>query len=58
MECNQYEEMRSEWRERWRERDDDMMEGVLGYVELEREMEKLVLKSVGEIWKERKRREF
>ena len=35
----------------------DIMEGVLGYIELSRELETLVLRMVGRIWRERERRE-
>ena len=58
-ECQQYEEWRQEGKRRWREEmgEMDIMGGVLGYIELSRELETLVLRMVGRIWRERERRE-
>lgn len=55
--CNRYEGWREEWRSIWeREKGNkDMMEGVLGYESLERNMEMVVLRSIGGIWRERER---
>lgn len=54
-ECEQYEEYRTEWRRKWREEKGglDMMEGVAGFVEMSRELERETLTSVGRIWKKR-----
>ncbi|ELT98847.1 hypothetical protein CAPTEDRAFT_193251 [Capitella teleta] len=58
-ECVLYERLREEWLRRWREErgEEDLVEGVLGFAVTSADLERLVLRSVGKIWKERKRRE-
>ncbi|ELU12759.1 hypothetical protein CAPTEDRAFT_192582 [Capitella teleta] len=49
--------LREEWMRRWREErgDEDLVEGVLGFAVTSADLERLVLRSVGKIWKEQKR---
>lgn len=59
LECSLYEQWRVEWERVWRiERgDEDMMEGVLGFESLPKDLDKLILSSVGKIWNAREKRE-
>ncbi|ELT92425.1 hypothetical protein CAPTEDRAFT_187054 [Capitella teleta] len=54
-----YERLREEWVRRWKEErgDEDLVEGVLGFAVTSVDLERLVFRSVGKIWKVRKRRE-
>ncbi|ELU09337.1 hypothetical protein CAPTEDRAFT_198944 [Capitella teleta] len=58
-ECVLYERLRKKRVKRWREErgDEDLVEGVLGFAVTFADLEQLVLRSVGKIWKEQKRRE-
>lgn len=60
LECRLYEGMRRDWLEKWRQvyGDDDPMEGILGYREMNEELEGEVMKAIGRIWRERERREL
>ncbi|ELT95878.1 hypothetical protein CAPTEDRAFT_189513 [Capitella teleta] len=53
------ERLREEWVRRWREErgDEDLVKGVLGFAETFTDLERMVLKSIGKIRKERKRNE-
>jgi hypothetical protein len=57
--CPLYDHLRTEWRRVWLlERGDrEMMDGVLGFERLPKDLDRLVLKSIGSIWRERERRE-
>ena len=59
LECPLYERWREEWLTAWRREKggQDPMEGVLGFTEVSEELERVVLKCVGAIWKERQKRE-
>jgi hypothetical protein len=58
-ECVLYREVRGDVVEEWQRRrgEEDPLEGVLGFVEVEEDLERRLLKVCGKIWRERERRE-
>ena len=59
LECPLYDKWRREWLTAWGKEKggQDPMEGVLGFVGVSQELERVVLKCIGAIWRERERRE-
>ena len=59
LKCELYESQRQDWIMEWRRErgEEDPMEGILGYAQLSNDLERLVLKGAGGVWKERERRE-
>jgi hypothetical protein len=59
LKCELYENQRRNWIMEWRRErgEEDPMEGILGFTQLSIDLEKLVLKGAGCVWKERERRE-
>ena len=57
--CQLYEDMRAEWKEMWRREkgEIDMLEGVVGFCKMSDKLDRVVLKAVGNIWRERGKRE-
>ena len=58
-ECQLYEDRRVEWRRVWSlyQGNADLMTGVLGYIRIPLEVERVLLKAIGGIWRDRERRE-
>jgi hypothetical protein len=60
LECLMYEGRRVEWKRVWEIEmgECDMMEGVTGFIQVPGDLEKLILVSVGNIWRDREKVEW